>query len=151
MLEAVCAYIHNYFEDTIYTGTFTIKDGAPYDFPKMITGTRFRIMGSLLNDGVYTFATSAIWDDDAEKEVRLQDETFKGRIVIMRVPQRLIRLVKEDMAEYQQKYGKVESPYTSESFGGYSYTKASGGSDSGGSADIFTVFHRRLNEWRKIG
>ena len=47
------------------------------------------------------------------------------------------------------KYGeKSLSPYQSESFGGYSYTKAS--ASNGDQVDWKTVFRSRLNRWRKI-
>ena len=47
----------------------------------------------------------------------------------------------------------ANSPYSSESFGGYSYTKSSGNAASGGAqADSGTwqnQFRSRLNRWRK--
>ena len=42
----------------------------------------------------------------------------------------------------------AESPYTSESFGDYSYTKATG--ESGAPLTWRDVFASRLNAWRKL-
>ena len=45
----------------------------------------------------------------------------------------------------------LASPYQSESFGGYSYTKASAGSsDSGEGITWQKKFKSQLNQWRKI-
>ena len=47
----------------------------------------------------------------------------------------------------------VSSPYASESFGGYAYTKASAGqgsADSGGGISWRTPFASELNKWRKL-
>ena len=51
---------------------------------------------------------------------------------------------------WREKYGAVmDSPYTSESFGGYSYTKANGAGDSTGSGGWQAAFRARLNPYRK--
>ena len=51
--------------------------------------------------------------------------------------------VAAEIEEWKQKNAEViNSPYQSESFGGYSYTK--------GTASWQGVFSKRLNRWRKI-
>lgn len=149
MIEEICADIHNYFiEDSrggfyhLENATFTIENGA-ITLPFLVPGQYFLILGSKLNDGVHQYALE-----------NLADETFSGQIYEMRVPKMLLALSGEIDAWIEQ-YGSVmNSPYQSESFGGYSYTKASSGSDgnsgSQNGADWRKVFGSRLNQWRKI-
>ena len=57
----------------------------------------------------------------------------------------------DEIAAWREKYGAVmDSPYTSESFGGYSYSKASGAGDSTGSGGWQSAFRARLNPYRKL-
>lgn len=152
MLTEVCDFVHNYFEYAVYDGTFEISGGT-IDLDSLVAdGQRFRIIGSALNDGIYTYHTDgAIFDDDGETGVTLAAETFTGRVVAMAVPTAFLAIV-ADIADWQEKNKAVlESPYQSESFGGYSYTKASGsGSNAGGSLGWQDMFRARLNAYRKI-
>ena len=112
MLEQICAYIHNYFTHGRYAGTFSIENGA-LELPFLVEGQFFRICGSRFNDGVYQYPAE------------LTDETFDGVIWEMRPPAAFLRLV-DEISDWQTKNGdKVNGPYQSESFGGYSYTLAS--------------------------
>lgn len=152
MLTEVCDFVHNYFEYAVYDGTFTVEDGTINLDSLVANGQRFRIIGSALNDGIYTYHTDgAIFDDDGETGVTLAAETFTGRVVAMAVPTAFLAIV-ADIADWQEKNKAVlESPYQSESFGGYSYTKASGsGSNAGGSLGWQDMFRARLNAYRKI-
>ena len=157
MLEQLCAHIHNYFERhpvshnrIVFPGTYTIENGS-ISLP-FLSGQKFRIRGSALNDGVYTYG-STIKDDDGSKAVTLADETFNGEIWAMYPPKAVLQLAAE-ISDWISKYGAAaNSPYQSESFGGYSYTKASGAANTGGGASTGTwqgVFSARLNEWRKV-
>ena len=152
MLTEVCDFVHNYFEYAVYDGTFEISGGT-IDLDSLVAdGQRFRIIGSALNDGIYTYHTDgAIFDDDGETGVTLAAETFTGRVVAMAVPTTFLAIV-EDIADWQEKNKEaLESPYQSESFGGYSYTKASGsGSNAGGLLGWQDMFRARLNAYRKI-
>lgn len=141
MLEQICAYIHNYFYGETYEGEYTIENGA-LELP-LLDGQYFRITGSRMNDGVYTYPADG-----------LTDETFTGVIYEMRPPRRFLALVSEIEA-WQDKYGAATaSPYQSESFGGYSYSLKSGSSASGvtdsAAAGWQGVFRAYLNEWRKL-
>ena len=147
MLDQICAEIRNWFDRDqlkLY-GAFEISGGkiTDADFVEVIqNGQYFRIIGSVFNDGVYR------WDE----ELNLQDETFVGSVWLMAVPKDVIALSKE-ISDWLEKYGDaISSPYSSESFGGYSYTKSSGVSgDSGNGAKGWqSVFANRLNRWRKI-
>ena len=150
MLTQICDFIHNYFALELHSGTFEIVGGAiTLDFLK--EGQRFKISGSALNDGIYTYSSMAIFDDDAENDVALMDETFTGTITAMAVPKAVLDLAKEVSAWVKKNADALNSPYTSESFGGYSYTKATGsGANAGGVLSWQDVFKSRLNAYRKI-
>ena len=153
MLSQVCHFIHNYFERESYAGEYTISGGTiTLDF--LVVGQRFRILGSAANDGIYTYhAVGVVWNDDNTKAVAMVDETFNGTIVAMGAPRELLDLVTE-IAAWQTKYADaIDSPFQSESFGGYSYTKATGGHAAGEINGAFTWqdrFKAQLNAWRKI-
>jgi hypothetical protein len=136
MLTEICAEIRNYFVEEIYEGKFEIVGGkiAPLDF--LQNGQYFRIVGSVFNDGVYQYPAS-----------NLTDEEFTGAVWAMAVPPAVIALAAEIDAFQKSDAGKP-SPYVSESFGGYSYTKATGSNGVG--ASWREVFSKRLNKWRKI-
>lgn len=133
MIENVMAYCNNYFSlpDSHY-GTWTIANGG-ISLPFLAIGQYFRITGSLFNDGVYTYPA------------QLKNEKFDGYIVPLAPPKAFIDLCSQ-IAEYEST--SHISPYTSESFGGYSYTKAPG-KGGGGLAwqEAYTV---QLRRWRKI-
>lgn len=138
MLGQILEYINNYFEDKIVFGKFIISGGAiNADF--LMNGQYFRICDSVFNDGVYQYPTN-----------KLTDETFTGAVWALAVPPSVSALAGE-ISDWVDKYGEtVNSPYQSESFGGYSYSKAAGASNGSGSADWKDVFRSRLNKWRKI-
>ena len=106
----------------------------------MKEGQYFRIVGSVLNDGVYEWPASD-----------LKDEEFEGAVWLMAVPPDVIELDKKIDA-WKEKYATVDSqalsPYQSESFGGYSYSKGSGGEGSGSKWQ--GVFASELSRWRKL-
>lgn len=144
MLSELCQELKNWFDrgqPRIY-GAFTIENGKiiDSDFTDVIkTNQYFRIIGSVFNDGVYKYTG----------ELQLVDELFVGSIWLMAVPKEIINLSSEIDA-WVTKYGdSVNSPYQSESFGGYSYSKSSGGSGSS-NPSWQSVFASQLNRWRKI-
>jgi hypothetical protein len=129
-----------------YYGTFSFQNGQLVSSEVSLKdGQYFRVIGSTFNDGVHTFP----------HDESLVDEDFTGSIWAMAVPPAVIALASE-IEEWQNKYGGVDStlmsPYNSESFGGYSYSKSGGGSGDGTSlAGTWQgAFASRLNRWRKI-
>lgn len=141
MLEQILDFIHNYFVRDVYCGEFKISNSVlNVDF--LQSGQYFKITGSVFNDGVHQYL-----NDD------LVDEEFHGEVWAMAVPPTVIALAGE-VDDWIQKYGdSMNSPYQSESFGGYSYSKGSGGSgdsSSANSADWRKIFGSRLNAYRKI-
>lgn len=144
MLYELCLELHNFFETAIYIGEVTISNNAVT--PDLVeTNQYFRIVGSVFNDGVYK---------KGDTTLSLTDETYHGGLWAMAVPKEVIALADEIKA-WNDKYagsGSVAmSPYQSESFGGYSYTKASGSTDDSTSgANWQNAFKNRLNQWRKL-
>jgi hypothetical protein len=140
MLEQVLRHLNNWFLVDIHEGTFTVEDGS-ITLPFLLTNQYFRICGSVFNDRLHQYPA-----------VDLTDEVFTGTVWALAVPKAVVSL-SEDIDAWQEKNGEaVLSPYTSESFGGYSYTKASGG--TGGTSAITgwqDAFRGRLNDWRRIG
>ena len=139
MLEQILDFIHNYFIKEVYRGTFKIENGIlAVDF--LLDGQYFKINGSLLNEGIYQYPAND-----------LKDEEFKGEIWSMAVPKSITDLAIE-IEDWQKEYGdKLNSPFQSESFGGYSYSKASGTDSKGNSLTTWQgVFGSRLNAYRKL-
>jgi len=140
MIQEVLDYIHNYFVKEIYRGSFKIESGSlVVDFLK--ENQYFKIIGSVFNDGVHIYS-------DTET---LVDETFGGQIWAMAVPPAVINVTKEIEDWIDANKEIIDSPFQSESFGGYSYTKATG-SGKNGSAQITwqDKFGSQLNAYRKI-
>lgn len=142
MLTQICRDLNNYFETEIYTGKFVIENGE-IDLSEIVnegdlrTGQYFRIAGSVFNDGIYQYPAT-----------ELQDEEFNGAVWCMAIPKDFLDLVAK-ITSWSNKYeDMVASPYQSESFGGYSYSKASG--TSGENVSYKTQFKSELNHWRKI-
>ena len=139
MLEQVLMNIRNWFtvKGGIYSGTFTIKDGG-ITLPFLADMQYFRICGSVFNDGLHQYNV-----------LDLVDETFTGTIWALAIPKAVIDLSKE-IEKWQEKNGEaVASPYSSESFGGYSYSKATD-AETGGAVTWQSAFKQQLSAWRKI-
>ena len=138
MLTEICAELRNWFvvPDGVHIGTYTISGGniAPLDF--LQEGQYFRIVGSVFNDGVYQYPATS-----------LTDEVFEGAVWAMAVPPTLIALAAE-IEEYNKSDAGKASPFTSESFGGYAYTKAT--DENGAPIGWKKAFASRLNRWRKL-
>ena len=153
MLQQVCEYIHNYFIKDCHESSYEIAGGM-ISLPFLKDGQRFLIQGSDLNDGVYTYHSTGIKDDDDKKAAGLQDEGFDGTICALAVPPSVIALAGE-ISTWVATYGEaVNSPYQSENvIGVYSYTKKQGsGNDSSGNdpASWQTIFKSSLNRWRRV-
>lgn len=149
MLEQICREINNHFIQTPLCGNYSIRNGVISPL-SLLEGQRFWIVGSALNDGVYTYHENGIRNDDDTDAVGLSDEDFGGTICAMAVPPAVIALSAE-IKEWVDKYGEnAVSPYTSENvIGVYSYTKATGSNGTGG-IGWKDAFKDRLKGWRKI-
>lgn len=139
MLEQVLAEIHNWFQTGIYPGTYTVEDGG-IALPFLQDDQYFRITGSVFNDSLHRYG----------QDMELHDETFTGSIWALAIPKAVIDL-SEEIAAWQKQYGKkAASPFSSESFAGYSYTKVGGANENGGTGGWQAAFKARLNPYRKL-
>lgn len=148
MLTQVCHELKNWFDKARFFGNFVIENGSIISrndgTMNLQNGQYFRIIGSVFNDGIYQYPTT-----------NLKDEEFNGAVWCLAIPQDFLNLV-ADIDAWQAKYGDIDSeamsPFTSESFGGYSYSKSGGGaSDGATNAGTWqSVFSSKLNKWRKI-
>ena len=139
MLEQVLMNIRRWFpvEGGIHSGTFTIKDGG-VTLPFLADGQYFRICGSVFNDGLHQYNV-----------LDLTDETFTGTIWALAIPKAVIELA-DEIQKWQTKNGDASvSPYQSESFGGYSYSKSTD-AETGGAVTWQSAFKQQLGAWRKI-
>lgn len=147
ILEQVLWHIHNWFErEQIPVSTCCIDDGSLPTSISIPEGAWYRIQGSLLNDGLHQHPAAD-----------LMDETFDGTITVCAIPNALLSVV-EEIEDWQLHYSEarrkaLSSPYSSESFDGYSYTAkdfSGASSASGGLTGWQAAFASQLNPWRKM-
>ena len=133
MITEVLQHLHNWFlaPNGAHEGTYTVENGG-IELPFLLPGQYYRVIGSVFNNGVHKYGDA------------LTDETFTGSIWALAIPEAVLNLV-EEIAAWQEKNSDAAAGlYTSESFGGYTYSKASG------DASWQTAFRSRLNNWRKV-
>ena len=145
MLTEICAYLKNYFEYEKYIGNVVVNSGTITVDGKSIA----------LGEGQYfalfrdRFAIGVFKQGDT-----LKDRTFHGAVWLMDVPEGVIQADTWAKA-WMQKNGGADSDnnsaFTSESFGGYSYSKGSNSKGKVG-ASIFdnAQFAAMLSPYRKI-
>lgn len=122
MLEEVMRYINNRFDEDAHgipygsaSGSFSIEGGT-LEVDGLQEGQWFWVEGSVLNDGLHLY-----------RDTDLRDEQFEGRVVFLRVPDAVVRLADEIEGWCAANAATIGSPLQSESFGGYSYSRAAGG------------------------
>lgn len=122
------------------SGRFTVADGV-LEVEGLLEGQWFWVEGSVLNDGLHKYP-----------DTYMSDEEFDGKVVFLVVP-KAVEAIADEIAEWNDKNADtIDSPLQSESFGGYSYTKASGGSQGNETpyAAWQLQFGARLRPWRKL-
>lgn len=135
-LTDLCEELRNWFDVERHFGSFEIENGT-LDLDFLQEGQYFRIVGSVFNDGVYKY----------NNELDLKDEKFIGAIWEMAVPQNVLDTLDSMNAWEEKNADALNSPYSSESFGGYSYSKAT---DENGNLTVYGAFRKALNRWRKV-
>lgn len=145
MLAELFQYLRNWFVKTRYLSEFIVSDGkitfADGSNIPLLVGQYFRIVGSVLNDGVYKYG-----EDDLPA-----NELFSGAVWAMAVPPAVVALAGEIEEWTAANADAINSPYQSESFGGYSYSlKAGSSSGDGNGLSWKSQFAARLAPWRKI-
>lgn len=144
MLTEICQYLRNWFVREKWLGDFKISDGvltyADGTALPLLDGQYFRVVGSVLNDGVHKTGNA------------FADEEFNGAVWSMAIPPDFLSLVANIEEWSADNASVISSPYQSESFGNYSYSLR-GGTNAEGAATGATwqsQFEARLAPWRKI-
>lgn len=145
MLEQILMEIHNWFRvrdsvNGIHPGTYTIENGG-IALPFLRDGQYFRIMGSLFNDGLHQYGP------DMEA---LTDETFDGTIWALAIPKSVTEAAVEAETWLAKNGAVVNGIYSSESFGGYAYTKDTAAADSLAQTGIPAHILAKVNCYRKV-
>ena len=155
MLETILTHLHNWFpvNGGKHSGTFEIVSGA-LAASFLQPGQYYRIRGSVFNDGLHQYVTATGADTSGSDELfgdgsgtaaeSLHDETFTGEVWALAVPAAVVALA-DEIAAWREK--NPETDKTSESFGGYSYTRGSSSENVGGGWQ--SVFAGRLNPYRR--
>lgn len=152
MLTEICAYLKNYFCRAIFTGDFVITGGALDDssviydangsqvLPSAILQNNqyFRLVGSVFNDGVHKYPASD-----------LADEEFAGALWAMAVPPAVVAADAKITEWITNNAAALASPYQSESFEGYSYSKGSSAA-GGGAYSWQDQFAAELAPYRRL-
>lgn len=141
MLGAVLACINNRFEAEPVRGLWSVSAGelvpaSGQELP-LADGQWCDVAGSALNDGLHQAGAGGLLDDE-----------FEGTVTPLRVPRELLDLVSEIEA-WQAAQGAMGGPYASESFGGYSYSRATDPA-TGLPMTWEAAFRTRLSRWRKL-
>ena len=153
MLTELCQELRNWFDKQRLNGSFTISSDGDISFSDgrsvtILNNQHYRIVGSIFSDGVH--------QKGHEAEGELTEETFTGAVWLLGIPKAVIDLAAEIAAwraVYEAPDSAAMSPYSSESFGGYSYSKNAPGNSAGSGSSAVSwqsMFKARLNPWRKI-
>lgn len=158
MLTELCGYLKNWFVEEMIFGDFKIADGlltyADGSELPLQDGQYFRIIGSVFNDGCHNHPSSMGEGASSSSSISLKDEEFNGAVWTMAVPSDVLKLA-DEIAAWRAKYEGADSaalsPFNSESFGGYSYSKSGGNTASGANGSSWqSVFGNRLLRYRKV-
>lgn len=154
MLERIIRHTKNWFERdaarswirNVVFSTFTIEGGELAIADGFLQeGQYFRIVGSVFSDGLHQWP-----------EYDLRDETFTGEVWALRIPNDFLALAKEieqwqaDYEAFCDKVANSDSLYKSESFGGYTYTKADVPSKDEQVGMWAKAFARQLARYAKV-
>ena len=155
MLTDLCQELKNWFDrdKPKFAGSFSIHDDDVFKVSPngtetsmrelgLATNQYFRIIGSVFNDGVVKYTRDNLHS--------LTAENFDGAVWFMAIPPSVI-LLNSKIDDWLTKYGDASfSPFTSESFGGYSYSKGANSAGSGNANTWQNAFKSELNKWRKL-
>ena len=138
-LYELLVYLRNFFPGQKWHFLGEEITDKRLSLPGLESGDYYLIEGSRRNNGIHVYGNSD-----------LRNETYTGIVTEVCVPPALLELLDEINAWQDKNVEAIQSPYQSESFGGYSYTEVSGNTASGEVTSWKTVFGPRLRTWRKI-
>lgn len=134
MLYTIMQECKNLFPHKYVSGHIEIVDGV-ISLHDLRPGQYYIIDGSIFNDGLHQFGAETLVDED-----------FDGHVVYCAIPQAFLDLAKEIEEWNKANTGGVGM--ASESFAGYSYTRASGA--DGGAFTWRDAFRDELRHWRLL-
>ena len=137
VIEKVMKHIRNFFEVGYVDGDFEITANGEILPSDGLNGQYIAIEGSTYNNGVH------VLNDDKSIECE-HAERFTGRVWILHPPKAFVELC-EQIEEYNKK--TPVSAFVSESFGGWSGTRATG---SHGVMTWHDAFANELSDYRKM-
>ena len=145
MLTLICQYLRNWFVREKIEDKFTIAGGEISALNLRLSdylqdGQYYRIIGSVFNDGVHQYRIDGLTDE----------QEFYGTVWTMAVPKEVIAIDGEIEQWVRDNSSAINSPYQSESFGGYSYSKGYAGGNGIFAVTWQSQFGTRLSQWRKI-
>lgn len=132
-LFELLTYLRNYFPGRKWGFSDYAISGGEIVLNDMWDGDFYLIEGSRRNDGIHVYG-----DHD------LLPEAFSGTVTELKIDNRLLKKWKEINSWCRENDKLIRSPYQSESFGGYSYSKTSA------TTSWKTVFADDLKPWRKL-
>ena len=132
-LLELLTYLRNFFPGRKWEFSDFEITGGKIELPEMWDGDRYIIEGSRRNDGIHVYG-----DKD------LLPEIFSGTVTELRIDKQLLKKWENINNWCRENEKLIRSPYQSESFGGYSYTK------SAATTDWKSVFANDLRPWRKL-
>lgn len=139
MMGAVLAHLHNRFGGTPVHGTFTATAGSISGSGLSLSPNQYYwVDGSTFNDGLHQCGTAD-----------LVAEAFEGTVTPCRIPSDLSALVDEIEQWCSEHGGAAADGLQSESFGGYSYTRATD-PRTGAPMTWQGAYRSQLNQWRKL-
>lgn len=148
LIKEVCDYIHNYFIVDTVESNFVIKNHVLQnnDLLELYENQYFIIEGSIFNDGLYKYTEDVELSD-------LVDEEFYGTIKELAIPRDVLKIIGDIDAWNTNNADTLNSPFQSESFGGYSYSKGNSTTANGKNRSYSwkDVFGSKLYPYRKIG
>ena len=149
MLEEIFDYLKNDFRYKRIEGDMHVTSGR-LELPGGVEpapGQFVRIFGSIYNNGVH------VYDDDT-----LTDESWWGTVWLLAVPSDLVELAGRIRADREAQRAAEDAaresgaasvgPLKSESFDGYSYTRATRA--DGSLMDWRDTYRGELARWRKL-
>lgn len=138
-LYEVLLYLRNFFPGERWTYVNEPILSGKVNFCGLNIGDYYLIEGSNRNDGLHRYGNADLIGD-----------TLTGYVTECCIPSALLMIL-DEINDWQTKNAEiVASPFQSESFGGYSYTKANGNGGSGAADSWQSAFASRLRIWRKI-
>ena len=132
-LFELLTYLRNFFPGKKWEFSDFQITGGKIELPELWDGSHYLVEGSRRNDGIHVYG-----DND------LLPETFTGTVTELCIDKQLLKKWVSINNWCRENEKLIYSPYQSESFGGYAYTKTTV------TTSWKSVFADDLRPWRKL-